>query len=89
MFKYHSGVLSKTNLNTTPNPAALEKLAAAYKSLGFTLERETDDHQVYWKEGIDMMRPIILKKDKSVGRDIIHNNMRTGKISRAEMLKYL
>jgi len=68
-------------------PQHWRKLAKAYKALGFTLDHETGDHQVYWKNGI--LRPIILPKKKEVGLDIIHNNLRTGKISRQDLQKYL
>ncbi len=68
-------------------PQHWRKLAKAYKKLGFTLERETDDHQVYWKDGI--LGPIILPEKKEVGLDIIHNNLRSGKITRQDLQKYL
>ncbi len=64
-------------------------LDKAYRSLGFEIVRETDDHLVYWKKNINMLRPIILPKKKEVGLDIIHNNLRTGQISRQDLLKYL
>ena len=68
-------------------PQHWRKLAKAYKALGFNLDRETADHQVWWKDGL--LRPLILPKKKEVGLDIIQNNLRTGKISRQDLLKYL
>ena len=68
-------------------PQHWRKLAKAYITLGFELVRETGDHQIYWKDGIK--RPIILPKKKEVGLTIIQNNLRTGYISRQDLLKYL
>jgi predicted RNA binding protein YcfA (HicA-like mRNA interferase family) len=70
-------------------PQHYKKLASAYQALGFKLERESSSHLVFWKDGIGMTRPIILPKYSEVGLDIIQNNLRSGKISRKELLEHL
>jgi predicted RNA binding protein YcfA (HicA-like mRNA interferase family) len=50
-------------------PIHWKTLECIFLKAGFKLERQTDNHRVYVKEGIN--RPVIIPKYKEVGRDII------------------
>ena len=75
-------------------PQHWKTLDKAYRAMGYIPEKKLSDsnHILYWHKDykkIGQIRPVSLPKYPEVGLDIIQNNIRTGKMDRKELLKYL
>ena len=75
-------------------PQHWKKLDKAYRALCYIPDSKLGDsnHILYWHKNfkaIGQIRPVSLPKYNEVGIDIIQNNIRTGKMNRKELLKYL
>ncbi|MCG7945829.1 MAG: type II toxin-antitoxin system HicA family toxin [Candidatus Thiodiazotropha taylori] len=68
-------------------PISWKKLKKIFEADGFVKDRITGDHIVMVKDGV--LRPVIIPKYSSVGRDIILNNMRTAGMSRDRYFELL
>ncbi len=69
------------------SPINWKKFEKFLLAVGCEFTRERGDHRIYWRK--DLIRPVVIPKEKDIPVFIIRNNLRILNISQEEYLKKL